>query len=103
MEGRDRDIFQGTRQEMYSMNNTIFRLKSWLGDVVVAGLDYVGVECGLGVFIGKLVAALLLEVWANVESFTRAEFPVFAVIWIGVDEKQAFKGENCNDIVVESA
>ena len=47
---------------MYSINNTIFRGKSWLSDVVVAEFDYVGVECGLGVFIGKLVAALLLEV-----------------------------------------
>ena len=83
--------------------NMIFRGNSWLGDVGVAELDCVGLEGGLGVFIDEVVAAVVLEVWDNVEAFMQAELPGFAVVGLDVDENQAAKGDNWSGIVVESA
>ena len=42
----------------------------------------------------------MFEGWDNVESFSRAEFPVFAVVGVGVDENQAAKGDNCSGVVI---
>ena len=45
----------------------------------------------------------MFEGWANVEAFSRAEFPGFAVVGLGVDENQESKGANWSGVVIESA
>ena len=61
MEGSSGYILQGTRQEIDNMNNAIFRGNCWLGDEGVAEFDCVVLEGGLGVFIDKVVAVVVLE------------------------------------------
>ena len=59
-------IFQGTRQEIDSTKNAIFRVNSCLGDAGVAEFDCVGVEGGLGVFINEVVVEVVIEGRANI-------------------------------------
>ena len=87
MEGGSRKVFDGTSQEIDSTENAIFRGDSWLGDIGVAELSCVRVEGGLGLFINKMIAAILVEGRTNIETLARAELPLFAVVGIGVDEK----------------
>ena len=60
----------------------------------MAKLDFAKVEGGPCFFINWVVAAVAFEVWANGESFLRAESPGFAIVGLGVDENHVAKGAN---------
>ena len=43
----------------------------------------------------------MFEVWANGESFSRAESPGFAIVGLSVDENHVAKGANWSGIAIE--
>ena len=85
---------------MDSMDNTILRDDSWLGYVGMAELQYVRVEGGLGLLIHKMISALVVEGWFDIEFLTRSEFPRFEVVRLGVDENAKTYRSNGSGIAV---
>ena len=50
-----------------------------------------------------MVAGVFFQVWPNVETLLRAEFPGFAFFGLGMYENHAAKGANCSGIIIELA
>ena len=85
------------------MKNTVFVSDSRLSEVVVAELDSVGEEKGLGGGVDDMEAMIVLEGGPHVETIAATEGPGLERAGLVVDDNRASDGANGSVVKVEGA
>jgi hypothetical protein len=96
-------IGDGVGDGVKAVDNGVGWCDGWDGEVVMTEVDSVGDAEGLGFVINDAMAAVMLQVDANIESVRAAEVPGAASGWLIVGDDRAAEWEERGGIVVEGA
>ncbi len=101
--GGGESIGDGITDGVEAVDNCVGWCDSLDGEVVVTEVNCIGDVEGLGFGIDDVMAAVMLERDANIESVRAAEVPGAAGGWLVVDDDGATKWQARGGIVVEGA
>jgi hypothetical protein len=96
-------IGDGVGDRIKAVDNGVGWCDGWDGEVVMREVNSVGDVEGVGFGIDEMIAAVVLQGDANIESVRAAEVPGAASGWLIVGDDRAAKGEERGGIVVEGA